>query len=302
MTIKTIPLTKEEPPRAVGLHDDVDFRKAIEPLAEKEDELHPTLGERCEGLRHTVVEKAEDIKTIVVEKTGEVKHTVVEKAGGIKTIVVEKTGEVKHTVVEKAEDIKTIVVEKAGEVRRSVGGMLEKHKHENDEHIPEEESASKDVAPTTPVKHDNGTIGERFEEVKHTVVEKAEGIKTIVVEKAGEVRRSVGGMLEKRKQEHDEHAPDEQETASKDVAPSSPVKDSIEAARSWITHKVEDFVDLIQVEKHPPGNERRLSKDLVEIVDADVHAETKEAQGGFQEKVEQARDGLTSEASGGNTH
>ena len=218
-----------------------------------------------------------------------------------------------HTLQQKAEVVTESVAEKLKQVREEL--MM----HENT--TPKEETTdsgsigaidfTKALDPLVEEETENEeakhpTFSDQFEDVKHVVVEKAEDVKMIVVEMAEEVRKNVGEMIEKvSKQEHEATALEEQKKES-NLKYASPEEEHhnrnrIEEARSWITHKVEDFVDMIQAEKSPKGTEKRLSKDLVEVVPdhgGELDKEpnpmgrgttTSANQGGFQEKVEQAR-------------
>jgi len=163
-------------------------------------------------------------------------------------------------------------------------------------------------------KHVKGVVVEKAGEVRKSIVEmeevvaeKAGELKSTLIEKTGSCRRSLGEIIEKhshREEEkpaaaHDDHDDDEQaekELLNKKEEDAADVvkENKVEAAKEWVVHKVEDFVDFIGVSpKNMEGStKKRLSKDLVEIIPPglDKAEEVHEGRVHFQQKVEQARD------------
>eukprot|EP00429_Kryptoperidinium_foliaceum_P130863 CAMPEP_0176268330 /NCGR_PEP_ID=MMETSP0121_2-20121125/43618_1 /TAXON_ID=160619 /ORGANISM="Kryptoperidinium foliaceum, Strain CCMP 1326" /LENGTH=235 /DNA_ID=CAMNT_0017608419 /DNA_START=79 /DNA_END=787 /DNA_ORIENTATION=- len=195
----------------------------------------------------------------------------------------EKADERKN-LEEQFKHVKGVVVEKAGEVRKSIVEM-------------EEVVAGK-----------AGEVRKSIVEMEEVVAEKAGELKSTLIEKTGSCRRSLGEIIEKhshREEEkpaaaHDDHDDDEQaekELLNKKEEDAADVvkENKVEAAKEWVVHKVEDFVDFIGVSpKNMEGlfYQEKAAKDLVEIIPPglDKAEEVHEGRVHFQQKVEQARD------------
>lgn len=316
----TVPLTKEEPPhtlqekakevtdaigeKMVETKDEVVDEKTQKDIQAKANAATSTVSEKMSEIRDNMIDKetqenvkvkANETSKALGEATNEIRDNLVDKE--TQENIKAKGEEINKTAGKKTEEAQEWIADRAVDLKKAVEPLTEDKPKEGDEF-------KRAVEPLTEVKpigdEEHPTVTERVANVRSTVLGKAQDVGNVVMEKVGEVRHNVGEMMEKHKEQQQQQSKNP-ESKSKDASEGN----QLEAAKSWITDKVDNFVESIQAPKSPAGEKHRVSKDLVEVLpnvddEQRLHdakekatAKTDETVEKLEDKVEQAQDTLT---------
>lgn len=291
----------------VATTNEIDFRKIIDPLLdhhhgsvvvvdnqEKQPAGHLAVGENLEKVKITVIEKAGEVKTTIVEKAVEVRKSI---------------DQLLHTTTAGSGSTTTTVQHQGVDQEENQEGVSTKESSSQDEHDHEERKMT-------------SSIGEKLESVKSAVVNKAESVRTSLVVTAEELQNNFSHILhpnnnndhgqeegndkaldgETTTERTNDKGEEEKEASIDKENKNNNNKNKIEAACSWIVHKVDDLVERV-VQAHdktgPRDGEtiRRVSRDLVEIISQEEETEevnkgreqTNNKESNFEKKVDQTR-------------